>query len=208
MWQLYENTLKYLSHVVKDAESFANDLRRSIYDPKDEEFTRAWEAMLEKYNLQQNEWLRWIYREREKWAVVFGQNTFFVDIKGFHLGEILSHKFRSYLNHDLDVLQFFKHFERVVDEQRYKEIEASEEMSRCLPRLMGNVVLLKHASDIYTPRAFEVFQGAYEKSLNVLVNQHSRNRSLIESTKQIHLGILDNTMSPSILLMTQLSAVV
>ncbi|KAG4397925.1 hypothetical protein GLYMA_10G238500v4 [Glycine max] len=181
VWQLYENTLKHLSHVVKDAESFANDLRRSIYDPKDEEeFTHAWEAMLEKYNLQQNEWLRWIYREREKWAVVFGQNTFFVDIKGFHLGEILSKKFRNYLNPDLDVLQFFKHFERVVDEQRYKEIEASEEMSRCLPRLMGNVVLLKHASDIYTPRTFEVFQRAYEKSLNVLVNQHSRNGSLFE----------------------------
>lgn len=129
--------MKHLSHVVKDAESFANDLRRSIYDPKDEEFTRAWEAMLEKYNLQQNEWLRWIYREREKWAVVFGQNTFFVDIKGFHLGEILSHKFRSYLNHDLDVLQFFKHFERVVDEQRYKEIEASEENEQVFAKANG-----------------------------------------------------------------------
>lgn len=45
---------------------------------------------------------------------------------------------------------------------------------------MGNVVLLKHASDIYTPRTFEVFQRAYEKSLNVLVNQHSRNGSLFE----------------------------
>ncbi|XP_061359919.1 protein FAR1-RELATED SEQUENCE 5-like [Gastrolobium bilobum] len=179
VWQMYENTLKHLSHVVKDAESFANDLRSSIYDPKDEEeFTHAWEAMLEKYNLQQNEWLRWMYREKEKWAVVFGRNTFFVDIKGFHLGELLSHKFRSYLNSDLDIVQFFKHFERVVDEQRYKEIEASDEMSGCLPRLMGNVVLLKHASDVYTPRAFEVFQRGYEKSLNVLVNQNSRNGSL------------------------------
>ncbi|XP_020239386.1 protein FAR1-RELATED SEQUENCE 9 isoform X2 [Cajanus cajan] len=179
--QLYENTLKHLSHVVKDVKSFANDLRSSIYDPKDEEeFTQAWEAMLEKYNLQQNEWLRWMYRERESWAVVFGRNTFFVDIKGFHLGEVLSQKFRSYLNPDLDVLQFFKHFERVVDEQHYKEIEASDEMSRCLPRLMGNVVLLKRASDIYTTRAFEVFQRAYEKSLNVLVHQHSGKGSLFE----------------------------
>ncbi|KAJ1402510.1 Zinc finger, PMZ-type [Sesbania bispinosa] len=141
------------SHFVKDAESFAKDLWVSIYDPKDEEeFTHAWEAMLEKYNLQKNEWLKWMYREREKWAVVFGRNTFFVDLKGFHL----------------------------VDEQRYKEIEASDEMSRCLPRLMGNVVLLKHASDVYTPRAFEVFQRGYEKSLNVLVNQHNRNGSLFE----------------------------
>ncbi|XP_014514273.1 protein FAR1-RELATED SEQUENCE 5 [Vigna radiata var. radiata] len=181
VWQLYENTLKHLSHVVKDAESLANDLRSTIYDPKDEEeFTHSWETVLEKYNLQQNEWLRWMYREREKWAVVFGRNTFFVDIKGFHLAEILSHKFRSYLNPETDVVQFFKHFERVVGEQRYKEIEASDEMSRCLPRLMGNVVLLKHASNIYTPRAFEVFQRAYEKSLNVIVNQHSRNGSLFQ----------------------------
>ncbi|XP_027363745.1 protein FAR1-RELATED SEQUENCE 7-like isoform X1 [Abrus precatorius] len=181
VWQLYEKTLKHLSHVVKDAESFGNDLRSSIYDPKDEEeFTNAWKAMLEKYSLQQNEWLRWMYREREKWAVIFGRNSFFVDIKGFHLGEILSDKFRSYLNSDLDVVHFFKHFERVVDEQRYKEIKASDEMSRRLPRLMGNVILLKHASNIYTPRAFEVFQRGYEKSLNVLVYQHCRNGSLFE----------------------------
>lgn len=181
VWQMYENTLKHLSHFVKDADSFANDLKSCIYDPKDEEgFTHAWEAMLEKYNLQQNEWLRWMYREREKWAVVFGQNTFFVDIRGFHLGEILSHNLRSYLNSDLDIVEFFNHFETVVDEQRYKEIEASDGIRRCFPRLMGNVVLLKHASDAYTPRAFEVFQRGYEKSLNVFVNQHSINGSLYE----------------------------
>ncbi|XP_057423527.1 protein FAR1-RELATED SEQUENCE 5-like isoform X2 [Lotus japonicus] len=178
VWQMYENTLKHLSHFVKDPESFANDLQSSIYDPKDEkEFNHTWEAMLEKYNLQQNEWLRWMYREREKWAVVFGRNTFFVDMKGFHLGEVLSHKFRSYLNTNLDVVDFFNHFEGVVDEQRYKEIEATDEMSRCLPRIMGNVVLLKHAIDAYTPGAFEVFQREYEKSLNVLVNQHGTNGS-------------------------------
>ncbi|CAK8573556.1 unnamed protein product [Lathyrus sativus] len=181
VWQMYENTVTHLSHFVKDAKSFANDLRCCIYGPKNEEdFTHAWEAMLEKYNLHQNEWLRWMYREREKWAVFFGQNTYFVDIKGFHLGEILSLKFRNYLNPDLDVVQFFNHFERVVDEQRYKEIEASDEMKRCSPKLMGNVVMLKHASVAYTPRAFEVFQQRYEKSLNDLVNLHNKDGSLFE----------------------------
>ena len=78
------------------------------------------------------------------------------------------------------MFQFFKHFERVVDEQRYKETEASDEMDRCMPRLMGNVILLKHASDVYTPRAFEVFQQGYEKCLNVVVNQCSENGPLFE----------------------------
>nr|XP_048326368.1 protein FAR1-RELATED SEQUENCE 5-like isoform X1 [Ziziphus jujuba var. spinosa] len=181
VWQMYENTLKHLSHVVKDTESFANDLRSCIYDHKDEEdFIHAWEDMLNRYSLQQNEWMKWMFREREKWAVVYGRNTHFVDMKGSHLGEHLFDELRDYLNSDLDALQFFNHFERVLDEQRYKEIEASAEMNRCMPRLMGNVVLLKHASDLYTLRAFEVFQQGYEKCLNIVVNQCGEDGSLFE----------------------------
>ncbi|XP_060971432.1 protein FAR1-RELATED SEQUENCE 5-like isoform X1 [Cannabis sativa] len=176
VWQMYENAVKNLSRAVKDAQSFANDLKSCIYDSKDEEdFVHTWETMLEKYSLQQNEWLKWMFREQEKWAVVYCKNSFFIDTKGSHLGESLFNNLRDYLNSSLDVLQFFKHFERVVDEQRYKETEASDEMDRCMPKLMGNVVILKHASDVYTPRAFEVFQQGYEKCLNVVVNQWSEN---------------------------------
>ncbi|XWS50579.1 hypothetical protein CRYUN_Cryun12cG0098800 [Craigia yunnanensis] len=193
---LYDDTvesLKWLFHTfleamsgkkpkkLKDAEAFANDFRSCIYDHKDEDdFINAWEAMLDNYNLKQSEWLRWMYREREKWAVVYGRNTFFIDMRGSHLGESLSNKLRSYLNSDQDLLQFLKHFERVVDEQRYKEIEASDEMSHCKPKLMGNVVLLKHASEIYTPKGFELFQHEYEKCLNVVANQCSQNGYLCE----------------------------
>lgn len=181
VWQMYENALKHLSHVVKDKDSFANDLKSCIYDQKDEEdFIHAWKDMLDRYNLQQNEWLKWMFREREKWAVVYGRNTFFIGLKGSHLGENLFNDLRDYLNSDLELLQFFKHFERVLDVQRYKEIEATDEMNRCMPKLMGKVVLLKHASDAYTPRAFEIFQKGYEKCLNVVVDQCGENGSLSE----------------------------
>ncbi|OMO97920.1 Cytochrome P450 [Corchorus olitorius] len=176
VWQMHQKALKHLGHVLEDSSAFDNDFRSCIYDHEDEDsFIHAWEAMLVKYNLKQNEWLRWMYREREKWAVVYGRNTYFIDMKHSHLGESLSNELRIYLNSDQDVLQFFKHFERVVDEQRYKEFEASAEMSHCKPQLMANVILLKHASEIYTPKAFEVFQHEYEKSLNVVADQCSQN---------------------------------
>ncbi|KAM5557282.1 protein FAR1-RELATED SEQUENCE 5-like [Rosa sericea] len=179
-WQMYENALKHISPMVNDTGSFANDFKRCIYDHKDEDdFVSAWGDMLDKYGLQQNDWLKWMFRAREKWAVVYGRNTIFVD-KGAHLVESLFNDLRSYLYSDTTLLQFFKHFERVVDEQRSKEIEASDEMNSCLPRLMGNVVMLKHASNVYTSRAFEVFQQGYEKCLNVIVNQCSENGSLFE----------------------------
>ncbi|XP_012090300.1 protein FAR1-RELATED SEQUENCE 5 isoform X2 [Jatropha curcas] len=181
VWQMYQNALKHLNHALKDIESFSSDFRSCIYDHNDEEdFIHAWEALLEKYDLQQNEWLRWMFREKEKWAVVYGRNTFFVDAKGSHVVEDLYNNFRGHLNSDQDALQFFKVFERMVDEQRFKEIQANDEMIRCMPRLIGNVVLLKHASDIYTPKAFEIFQREYEKSLNFVVSQYSESEIFLE----------------------------
>ncbi|GKV43297.1 hypothetical protein SLEP1_g50608 [Rubroshorea leprosula] len=181
IWQMHQNALKHLSHVVRENGSFATDFRSCIYDHKNEDdFIHAWEAMLDNYDLRQNEWLRWMFREREKWAMVYGRNTFFVDLKCSHLGESFSNQLRSCMNSDQDVLQFFKHFERVLDEQRYKEIEANYEMNHCRPRLMGNVILLKHASEVYTPGAFEVFQREYEKCLNVVVNLCSQNEFFSE----------------------------
>ncbi|KAM1914089.1 hypothetical protein ACFX14_001945 [Malus domestica] len=180
-WQMCHSSLKHLHHVVEDTEAFANDFTSCIYDHKDEDdFVRAWGDMLDNYGLRKNDWLKWMFREREKWAVVYDRNTFFVDMKGSHLVESLFNDLRKYLNSDPDVLHFFKHFERVVDEQRCKEIEASVEMNRCIPRLMGNVILLRHASNVYTPRAFQVFQRGYEKSLDIVVNQCSENDSLFE----------------------------
>ncbi|KAH7841205.1 hypothetical protein Vadar_027003 [Vaccinium darrowii] len=181
VWQMYRNALEHLTPITKDADSFAKDLRSCVFDHEDEEdFICAWDAMIEKFSLQKNEWLRWMFREKEKWAPVYGQNTFFIDVEKTHLGEILSNNLSNYLNPDLDVLQFFMHFESMVNEQRYKEFEADYQMSRCTPRLMANVVLLKHASSLYTPRAFQVFQREYEKCLNVVVNMCSENGSLFD----------------------------
>ncbi|XP_031275813.1 protein FAR1-RELATED SEQUENCE 5-like [Pistacia vera] len=181
LWQMYQNALKHLSLVLKDTQSFTSDFRSCIYDQKDEQgFIQSWAALLENYGLQQNDWLKWMFREREKWAVVYGRNGFFLDLKCRHLVESLSNNFNNYLSSDQGMLQFFKHFERVVDEQRYKEIKANEEMYRCMPRLMANVILLKHASEVYTPKAFEVFQREYEKCLNVVVNQSSQKGLLSE----------------------------
>lgn len=181
LWQMHQNALKHLSHVVEYIKSFTTDFRSCIYDQKDEEgFIQAWEALLGNYGLQQNDWLKWMFREREKWAVVYGRNTYFLDAKCSHLVESFTDKLKSYMSSDQGMIHAFKHFERMVEEQRYKEIKANDELCRSMPRLMANVILLKHASEVYTPRAFELFQREYEKCLNVVVNMCSQSRSLSE----------------------------
>lgn len=171
-WQMYLIALKHLRHVVKEYDSFAIDFRNCIFGHEQEEdFIQAWDSMLERHGLCHNAWLRWMYREKEKWSVAYGRNTFFIETNGTHLVELLSDKLRSFLGPDIGVLQFFKHFENVVNEQRYRELESTLDMGRHAPVLMANAILLKHPSETYTPKAFEVFQREYEKCLNVIINK-------------------------------------
>ncbi|KAL4633618.1 hypothetical protein ACB092_04G135300 [Castanea dentata] len=153
LWYIYQNALKNLNHLFKSQKTFNADFRSCIYDGEyEEEFISAWENMLEKYDLQENEWLQDLFKVREKWAMVYGRNTFSAGKK-------------NYLKFDLDIVQFFKHFQRAVDDVRYNEVCANYDMSQKIPTLKVNVPLLRHARDIYTGTVFNMFQDEFENGL-------------------------------------------
>ncbi|CAL1387494.1 unnamed protein product [Linum trigynum] len=70
---IYQNAAKHLSHVFHASDQFASDFSSCIYDYEDEdEWFRAWDVMLQKYGLENNEWLDGIFSVKEKWAMVMG----------------------------------------------------------------------------------------------------------------------------------------
>ncbi|XP_052196221.1 protein FAR1-RELATED SEQUENCE 5-like [Diospyros lotus] len=194
-WHVYQNALKHLSQVILQLDSFANDLSCCIFSHDEEqEFIDAWKAMLEVYDLWENEWLDGIFRERERWAMPYGRHAFYADIKSAQLSESLNTNLKKYLKSDLDVLQFFKHFGRVVNDWRYKELEASYDMSQHMPRLLGDVILLRRARDVYTPKIFELFQQEYEDCLNIVVNRCTENLPFLEYKVSIYGQVREYTV--------------
>ena len=164
LWHIYQNALKNLNHLFKSQKTFNADFRSCIYDGEyEEEFISAWKNMLEKYDLQENEWLQDLFKVREKWAMVYGRNTFSAGKKSTQLSESFNSLLKDYLKSDLDIVQFFKHFQRAVDDVRYNEVCANYDMSQKIPTLKVNVPLLRHARDIYTGAVFTMFQDEFEK---------------------------------------------
>ena len=158
LWHIYQNALKNLNHLFKSQKTFNADCRSCIDDGEyEEEFISAWENMLEKYDLQENEWLQDLFKEREKWAMVYGRNTFSAGKKSTQLSESFNSLLKDYLKFDLDSVQFFKHFQRAVDDVCYNEVCANYDMSQKIPTLKVNVPLLRHARDIYTRTIFIMF---------------------------------------------------
>ena len=102
--------------------------------------------------------------------MVYGRNHFCTNIMTTQLSESFNSRLRHYLKSTNNVLEFFSHFERLLEDLHHNELNSSYDMSQRLPVLRVEVLLLKNARDVYTPKIFNFFQEEYKKSLDMIVN--------------------------------------
>ncbi|XP_061358804.1 protein FAR1-RELATED SEQUENCE 5-like [Gastrolobium bilobum] len=187
VWHVYQETLKQLSHLSVGSGSLLNDLSSCFfYHEEEEDFVNAWNALLDMYDLWENEWLRQIYESRDQWAIAYRRHIFCADMASMLLRENLTGNLKKHLKNDSDVLPFFKHLGKVLTDWHYKELEANYDMSQRMPALMGDIITLKHVRDPYTPKIFELFQKEYEACLNLVVKHCTERGSLYSYTISVY----------------------
>ena len=121
VWHIYQNAAKRLSHVFHGPDQFALDFGKCVYDHENEvEWLSAWSEMLEKHGLTENKWLKNLFELREKWARVYGRQTFTADMMSTQRSESMNNILKNYLKSGYNLLRFFKHYERVLDDRRFK----------------------------------------------------------------------------------------
>lgn len=89
---------------------------------EEEEFIYVWNQLLDKYELQQNTWLRRLFDKRHQWALVYGRNTFSADTSTTQRNESLNNQLKGYISVKYDMLTFFEHFDRLVGDKRNEEV--------------------------------------------------------------------------------------
>lgn len=170
VWHIYQNAAKNLSHVFHISKQFAYDFGKCVYDHENEEkWLLAWNDMLQKYNLTSNIWLGDLFEERKKWALVYSRHTFTADMMSTQRSESMNNVLKKYLMPSHNLLRFFEHYERVLEDRRYEELIADFKMMQTSPILVTNAEMLQHAVDIYTPEVFKLFQKEYIGILNCYI---------------------------------------
>ncbi|BBN70320.1 Far-red impaired responsive family protein [Prunus dulcis] len=171
IWHIYQNAAKHLSGVFEKFKDFSKDFSSCIYDYEDEDaFLNAWNSMLEKYTLVGNDWLSRLFKIREKWALIYGRQTFCADITTTQRSESMNSCIKKYVSYKYDLLRFFQHFQRLVEDRRYEELKAEFKASQSSPTLSFPVEILKHAANVYTPKVFKVFQDELCKAYDCVLH--------------------------------------
>jgi zinc finger SWIM domain-containing protein 3 len=131
---------------------------------EESEFLSAWDGLLVEHNVPDDSWLHTIFRVKEKWAWAYVRKTFTAGMRSTQLSKSFNAYLKNHLKSDLNLVQFFTHFERVVNGKRSNESQTDYESTHKLPRLkMKKAPMLVQAGNIYTPKLFEEFQEEYEE---------------------------------------------
>ncbi|KAJ4767531.1 Protein FAR1-RELATED SEQUENCE 5 [Rhynchospora pubera] len=162
VWHIGQNCIKHLSHYNKDKRDITGDFTACMYRYDEEnEFEDAYNALKQKCG---DGWLNKIYDSREKWAHCFMKDVYTLGIRSTQASESINSNLKAYLNCKLDLYRFLQHFDRVLDENREKEITSDYDMTSKLPRIKLNFPILREAGKVYTPKVFELFQEQFELS--------------------------------------------
>ncbi|KAL6572221.1 hypothetical protein OROMI_013179 [Orobanche minor] len=144
------------------------------------EWLLAWNAMLEKYRLKENKWLNALFELREKWALVYGRDTFTADMKSTQRSEGMNNVLKKYLKPEHNLLRFFEHYERVLSDRRYEELCADFKMIDTTPVLAISAHMLEHGAEVYTPEVFLLFQKEFVRIHNYSVHKVGKNEMTSE----------------------------
>ncbi|KAL6656774.1 hypothetical protein ACP70R_004554 [Stipagrostis hirtigluma subsp. patula] len=169
VWQIYQNALQQLSQAFHGSRTLECNFKRCLFDCEDEdEFLTAWKDMLEKYDLEDNQWLADLFSIKEKWALPYGREAFYADMKSVQQKESLSSELKKYLSLEYDILNFFEQFERLLCDRRSAELEADVNANQRTKK-PPSMRILRHAANVYTPAAFKMFEKEFELYMDCML---------------------------------------
>jgi len=181
-WHIMQNGIKHLGNFMKNGSHFLRDFKACMFEYEDEaEFQNAWDEMIQQYNVGLVSWLVGIYKLKTKWARCRMKNAFTLGVRSTQLSESLNGDLKAYLKSDLGIVEFFQHFERVVEQKRHKKLEAEFNAREKLPTLgLNNSPLLKQAAQTYTPVIFKKIHDEYDYASATIIKHRNDSQAVHE----------------------------
>ncbi|KAF8063907.1 hypothetical protein N665_1177s0008 [Sinapis alba] len=160
LWNVMSKIPEMLNPFVSQDDGFTECFRNCVDGSwTDEQFETRWSEMIDKFELNENEWIHSLFRDRRKWVPNYFQGISFAGLSGpERSGSVVSH-FDKYMNSEATFSDFFEVYMKFL-QYRY-DVEAKDDLDSQSkqPTLRSSLEFEKQLSLIYTDAAFKKFQA-------------------------------------------------
>ncbi|KAM1171734.1 hypothetical protein ACFX2I_021918 [Malus domestica] len=163
LWQIKAKESEHLS--VMNG-SFKYEYEKCIYQCQTaDEFETAWNALLSRYGLKDNAWLKAMYEKRRSWVPLYLRATFFA---GIPFNESIESFFGAHFNAQTPLKEFVSQYERGLEGRREEEIKEDFNSFNLKAYLQTKEPLEEQCRRLYTLNTFRVFQKELLQSYSYL----------------------------------------
>ncbi|CAH8258832.1 unnamed protein product [Arabidopsis lyrata] len=145
---------------LQDSDLFRMALNRVVYGClKVEEFEIAWEEMIIRFGLTNNETIQHMFQDRELWAPVYLKDTFLAGALTFPLGNVAApFIFSGYVHENTSLREFLEGYESFLDQKYTREALCDSESLKSIPELKTTHPYESQMAKVFTMQIFRRFQ--------------------------------------------------
>ena len=134
-------------------------LKNAVYNSLSrDEFEESWNNMIERFELQDNEWLTGLYSERCRWVPIYVKDIFWAGMSTTQCNESMNSFFDGYVNSKTTLKQFVEQYDNAlaskVEKENQEEFNSYNSMYPCIT----DYEMEKQIQSLYTNSKFKEFQ--------------------------------------------------
>ncbi|XP_010532500.1 PREDICTED: protein FAR-RED IMPAIRED RESPONSE 1 [Tarenaya hassleriana] len=159
LWHVLEKIPESFSHVMKRHENFLRKFNKCVFRSwTDDQFDMRWWKMVTRFELQDDEWIQWLYEHRKKWVPTFMSNVFLAGMSTSPRSESMNSFFDKYIHKKIRLREFIKQYGAILQNRYEEESVADFDTWHKQPALKSPSPWEKQVSAVYTHTIFKKFQ--------------------------------------------------
>ncbi|PIN04793.1 hypothetical protein CDL12_22675 [Handroanthus impetiginosus] len=159
LWNVLEKIPRRLDYLSIWHDTFMGKLNKCIYKSwKEEQFEKRWWKLIERFNLQEDEWIQALYEDRKLWVPAFMKEVSFAGLCAASRSESLNSFFDRYIHSETSLRDLIGQYKSVLEDRYEEEAKANFDAWHETPDLKSPSPFEKQMLLVYTHEIFKKFQ--------------------------------------------------
>ncbi|XWS60818.1 hypothetical protein CRYUN_Cryun07bG0070000 [Craigia yunnanensis] len=159
LWHVLGKVSENLGHIIKQHGNFMAKFEKCIYRSwTEEEFAKRWWKILDRFELKDDEWMKWLYEDRKKWVPTYIMDVLLAGMSTVQRSESVNSFFDKYVHKKTTVQEFLKQYEAILQDRYEEEAKANSDSWSKVPTLKSPSPFEKSVAGVYTHTVFKKFQ--------------------------------------------------
>ncbi|KAK4763589.1 hypothetical protein SAY87_013027 [Trapa incisa] len=159
LWHVLDKIPRQLEHLNLWHDAFMVKFNKCIFRSWTEvEFEKRWWKLLDRFNLQEDEWIQLLHQDRLYWAPTFMRGISFVGLSTAARSESLNSWFDKYIHHETSMQEFIEKYKVILEDMYEEEAKADFDAWHETPELKSPSPFEKQMSLVYAHEIFKKFQ--------------------------------------------------